>query len=292
MEDPKTLEPLVSEVVLEVKNELDDRCFSPRNHWYLDKTLLAILSKLIRLNEAVCWLVKGGFDGEAFATMRSCCEAFLILKFISNKNSEERASRYVNFAKVHIKNQEEIRKVHFPKFDEPTEEKKKWIAEAIQKFGNTGSRWEAPQNMATEKYLDPREKDPVTGEPFQAIVDYIGRYEHTSHFVHVNSLSLNAHMGYPGEQYKAFPYPNADMADAILAMHGSLSYLFMGCIIVFRHFGTELSAETRQKLFDVLEKLHKGLPPDKIIMKMLHAAPPAKVGPAKVGKSRRIRPSK
>jgi hypothetical protein len=55
-------------------------------------------------------------------------------------------------------------------------------------FPNT-RHWIPAYSMAADYYDHPLEVDPKTGKGFQALADYDGIYEMTSHCVHVSAIS-------------------------------------------------------------------------------------------------------
>jgi hypothetical protein len=259
---PEDFEPEVSFALAAIRSELDSRYLCPRQQVDLDRALLALTSKALALGQAVCHLVRGRFYGEAFGLARSSVEAFLLVKYISNKDAEERATSYLNFFKAHLYNAEQIRKKHFSKVKRPGAVKRQWLEDA-KKFPSRRS-WQNPYNMATEAYLDPRETDPRTGKPFQAEFDYYGIYEHTSHYVHCNSLALIPHLTSGGVPFKTLSGPDRDGEKGLLALHYTLAYLYMICIIAFRQFDTELPPQLHAQLDTVLTKLRTALPSSRI----------------------------
>jgi hypothetical protein len=260
---PKDIEPDVSFVLNDLTAEIDARFFCPRFDHQLDRTLLGITSKAICLARAVCQLTRGGFYGEAFGLSRSSLEAFLIAKWISNKDGERRADSYVNFAKAHVLNADKVRQTHFSYAKRPSGINEQWIDEAA-KFGNT-KVWESAYNMATENYLDEREFNKKTGKPFEARFHYDGIYEKTSHWVHCGSLSLFGHMPEPGREFKVYR-DNDDAEKGFSALSYSTGYLFMICIISFRHYGVEISPGLHKRMMALLRKIRSFLPKDRLVL--------------------------
>jgi hypothetical protein len=269
MKTPEELAPLVRETVRAVDTNINELLLCSRAGFQYERTLLALTSKSIRLAEAACLLAEHSFYGEAFGLARSALDAFLRIKFISNRDREERARSFVDFFKAHLANQEEIRKAFFPDFDLPDEEKKRWIDDA--KSFPSPKQWESSYNMAYELYLDPRERDERTGRQYDARFDYVGVYEDTSHFVHVNSIGLLAHYESPGSFYQTNPSPENDRPKAILAMYYCLIYLFQSCIVTLRLWETQLADTTQEKLNETLLILQGALPSHRIRMKRVLA---------------------
>ena len=81
-------------------NELD---VHPRGRGvYLDAVVLAILSKSIRVGEAICLLVEKDFHSEAFGLSRTMLELALAARYISNADEFKRSQTFVKYyAKDH-----------------------------------------------------------------------------------------------------------------------------------------------------------------------------------------------
>lgn len=262
MNDLEDLILRVSAALSAVRLEVDTSCLCPRDNSDLDRVLIMLLSKLIRLGDAVCQLVRNEFYGEGFGMARSCAEAFLLVKYISNKDSESRATSYLNFAKAHFYNLDQLRQRYFAALERHESIRQKWITEAEQ-FANK-RHWVPAFNMAMEIYEDPKEVSPTTGKGFQAEFDWYGIYEHTSHYVHVHALSLAPHATLGGEMYKISTRDN-EPEKGCLALIYALSYVYMTFIIVDRHWGREPSKEVHRVLGSVLDELRKSLPQDRIL---------------------------
>jgi hypothetical protein len=261
---PKMKVQEVFSVLTLLTEEINDILFCPRCDYQLDRTLLGLTSKAISLTRAVCHLVDGGFYGEAFGLTRTSVEAFFIVKWITNKNTEERAERYVNFVKAHVYNVDNVRKKHFSHVKRPSGVRKQWIEEAA-KFNST-KVWEAAYNMATELYQDPLEFSKRTGKPYQATFDYEGIYEKTSHWVHCGCLSLFGHMPEAGKEFKVFTGKD-DEEKGYLALMYAVGYLNMICIISFRHYGKVISPKTQKRLTKLLTSIKPLLPKDRMILR-------------------------
>ena len=69
---------------------------------FVDAVVLAILSKSIRVGEAICLLVEHDFHSEAFGLSRTMLELALFARHISNADSWKRSETFVKyFAKDH-----------------------------------------------------------------------------------------------------------------------------------------------------------------------------------------------
>jgi Phenazine biosynthesis protein A/B len=60
--------------------------------------MLTLLSKSLALARSTVWLVRGGFDEEAFGLSHSLLELAMTMRYITNgRNPEVRAKRFVHF---------------------------------------------------------------------------------------------------------------------------------------------------------------------------------------------------
>jgi hypothetical protein len=249
---PEEIEPRVSAAFRLLQHELDDSLFCPRNGHAFEQVPLMVVSRALRMGLAVCHLVAGGFFGEGFGLTRSVLEAFLIVKYVSTKDSEVRSQSYLDYTEAYYFNQEEIRKMYFPHLDRPEGVPQELLDRVRQRFGPTPRKWVAAYNMATEYYDHPSEINPATGKGYQALSDYLGMYEMTSHYVHVQSFSTRGN-------YYASPFHCArhdeDDDRGILALYFSLAYCLQICVLVGRAWDAVLPDSAVQTVTDLLSEL-------------------------------------
>lgn len=114
--------------------------------------------------------------------------------------------------------------------------------------------WLPAFNMTTDYYDHPLEVTERSPKGFQALADYDGIYEMTSHYVHVTAISAMAN-------YDASPFKTAQRDKeedrAVLALHFSLVYIFEICIIIGRQWDSALLPEVNQTIQRLLEDLRK-----------------------------------
>lgn len=240
---PEEIEPRVAGVIKRLQQEIDDSSLCPRAGFALDQALLVVTSRALRIGLAVCQLVSDGFYGEAFGLTRSVLEAFFTVKYISSKDAESRAQSYLQFRKTYQYNQEMIRRKYFPHIKKPDWLKQVMLDEVKRMFPNP-RRWIPAYSMAADYYDHPLDIDPETGKGFQALAEYEGVYEMTSHYVHVTAFSCMAN-------FDASPFKTTkrdkEEDRAILALHFSLAYLHGICIILDGN-GSALSRQMWRKL--------------------------------------------
>jgi hypothetical protein len=249
---PEEIEPRVTAAFRLLQDEIDGSLFCPRNGFAFERVPLMVASRALRIGLAVCHLVKGGFYAEAFGTTRSVLEAFFIVKYVSTKDCEERAQSYLDYTEAYYYNQEEIRKAYFPHLPTP-----EWLTQELldrvkQRFGKNPRKWKAAYNMAAEYYDHPAEIDTTTGKGYQALSEYDGMYEMTSHYVHVTSFSTRGN-------YYASPFRCArravDEDRGILALYFSLAYCLQICIFLGRAWDIVLPDSVTHTILDLMAEL-------------------------------------
>jgi hypothetical protein len=251
--NPEEIEPRVSNAIRNLQVEINDTAFCPREAFPAEKTLLMITSKALRVSLAVCQLVKAGFYGEAFGLTRSVLEAFFIVKYIMAKDTDTRAESYLAFQGAYDYNQDQIRQKYFPQEKRPG-----WLTQGMldkvkAQFPKT-RHWVPAQNMAAEYFNHPADIDPKTGKGFQALADYDGMYEATSHYVHVGALA-----SMPNFDASPFRCAERDREEyrGILALHYSLQYSYGVCIILGRQWDLSVSSSVATEISSVLDDLRK-----------------------------------
>ena len=118
--------------------------------------------------------------------------------------------------------------------------------------------WVSAWNMATDQYDHPLEVDPKIGKGSQSFSDYEGMYELTSHYVHCTVISSMPN-------YAASPFRTAkwdrEEDRGFLALHFSLVYAFMSCIILGRNWDRALPPELHDSVQALLKELRVATSP-------------------------------
>src|SRR5215510_2520290 len=84
-----------------IRRFFEDKAYYARGNLFLDKVVLGLVSKGLTVAQSVICLVQAGFPEEAFGLSRTLVEIALNLRFITNRSSERRAKRFVDYyAKV------------------------------------------------------------------------------------------------------------------------------------------------------------------------------------------------
>ena len=251
--NPEEIEPKVSDAIRNLQAEINDTAFCPREAFPAEKTLLMITSKALRVSLAVCQLVKAGFYGEAFGLTRSVLEAFFVVKYIMAKDTDTRAKSYLAFRDVYAYNQDQIRQKCFPQEKRPDWLTQDMLDKVKSQFQNT-RHWVPAYNMAAEYFNHPADINPKTGKGFQALADYDGMYEATSHYVHVGALA-----SMPNFDASPFRCAEHDREEdrGILALHYALQYSYGVCIILGRQWELSVSPALNAEISSVLNDLRK-----------------------------------
>src|SRR5580704_5947702 len=246
---PEEIEPRVSDAIRNLQAEINDTAFCPREGFPAEKTLLMITSKALRVSLAVCQLVKAGFYGEAFGLTRSVLEAFFIVKYIMTKDTDARAKSYLAFQCAYAYNQDQIRQKYFPQDKRPDWLTQDMLDKVKAQFPKT-RHWVPAYNMAAEYFNHPADIDPKTGKGFQALADYDGMYEATSHYVHVGALA-----SMPNFDAAPFRCAKCDREEyrGILALHNALLYSYEVCIILGRQWDLSVSPSLAAEISSVLD---------------------------------------
>jgi hypothetical protein len=174
----------------------------PATHVLRTAVILPLLSKALTVGCAICLLIDGGFPSEAFATSRTLLEILFTVRYITNKNTEARARRYVKYsARVRAEWMEVVKK-HFPKKASALRALDESVLETAKEF-KSKANWTGEHGqvkvMATEEDMVEFDQDRrgLTSE-----FDYDALYFWTSQHVHVTVEALDAHVSPPGEVFK------------------------------------------------------------------------------------------
>lgn len=159
------------------------------NHKYM--VALALYSKAITVSEATIALLDAGFCDEAFAMTRTLVDIFISLRYIANKDTDQRARKYAQFTAKDSQVWSEMSSVYWP------QQQIRALDERTRKIASTyrsPHQWSgiSIKEMATEP--DTTEIDPATGKP--AVHDFAYRvvYRWTSHYVHPTVGALRNHI--------------------------------------------------------------------------------------------------
>jgi hypothetical protein len=163
--------------------------YPPRNGYrYL--VALALYSKCLTVAEAIILLVDGGYGDEAFGMTRTLVDIFISLRYIANKDTDDRAQRYYQFYAKDIEGWHAVIKDFWPQTPQAISARTLKVAASYPH----PHRWSGKtvKEMALEP--DTVEVDPVTGKPTVHDFAYKVVYRWTSHFVHPTIGGLENHL--------------------------------------------------------------------------------------------------
>ena len=264
----------VERAIVKIHRFFKKQRFHPRGHVYLDRVVLAHISKALSLSQSILCLVEAGFPEEAFGLSRTLVEIALNLRFITNRYSERRAQRFVHyFARWKM---ELIRRTlkHFHSLDDqghkiPTYTKTqirkmmtdyKQMVKIARKYPNRTS-WTETRNRKASKggvwmmATEPDKYEIVQGVPIKWEFDYDWIYFWTSQYVHATVLSMDSHAVAPREAFAVRIAPERGQQMAKLAVFNVTVYLLKILVMAFRAIGHELPQHLANPLWNLLKRM-------------------------------------
>ena len=180
----------VRRFVAYAKSVVNETRYYPPAHGYRYMLALVLYSKCITVAEAILVLLDAGFGDEAFGMTRTLVDIFIALRYIANKDADERAKRYAEFAAKSSAVWNEVTELYWPHRVQILDEHTKRLAATYK----SPHQWsgETAKTMALEP--DTVDVDPDTGEPANHSVAYSITYRWTSHNVHPPIGALRKHM--------------------------------------------------------------------------------------------------
>ena len=175
-----------------IEKNINERRIYPRQNVYLDSVALALFSKTITVSQAVCTLVRSGLCDEAFGLTRTIIDLTFSLRYIVNRDSEERAKKFFNFFGRDSVNWLKIIDTYYPgmTFDEKRLSKIRRLALDY----DHPHKWSGKPVRQMVEEPDTRETDRKTKKPLIFDFDYHVLYYWTSNYVHPNVVALDTHL--------------------------------------------------------------------------------------------------
>lgn len=180
----------VRKFVAYAKSVVNETRYYPPAHGYRYMLALVLYSKCITVAEAILVLLDAGFGDEAFGMTRTLVDIFIALRYIANKDADERAKRYAEFVAKSSAVWNEVTELYWPHRVQILDEHTKRLAATYK----SPHQWsgETAKTMALEP--DTVDVDPDTEEPANHSVAYSITYRCTSHNVHPTIGALRKHM--------------------------------------------------------------------------------------------------
>lgn len=171
-------------------NELE---IVPATGLYRTRVILALVSKALTVGRAVCTLVEAGLPAEAFGLTRTLVDVYFCVRYLSNKDTEARAERYVEYSAKVQAAWSEVRSKYFPDRPMPDRPDREAISKKARKF-KSKHQWTVESGQARSMaFEDDTFEVDERGKPLKAELDYDATYFETSHFVHVTVVALRGH---------------------------------------------------------------------------------------------------
>jgi len=263
---------------------IDNQRIYPRGHVFLDKVVLAHVSKTLNVAQGIMALIDAGFPEEAFGLSRTMVEIALNLRYITNRNSEQRAKRFVHYvARWKLELMRRSLK-HFYK----TDKNGNWVLDANgEKIPNytkadfrnmlDKKRYATYQKMA-RKYpkrtswtdtgskvskggawmmaMEPDKYETVNGVPMKWEFDYDWMYFWTSQYVHATVVSMeDGHATRPTDPFVVRKPLRAGRSTADMAVFNAAVQLNKILLMAYRALGYTFAPEIADPLGDFVVKM-------------------------------------
>jgi Family of unknown function (DUF5677) len=217
---------LVSGYARRLEKYIVDLKMVPATHRYRSRILLGLMSRALWVARSICCLERNGFYSEAFAQSRTLMEIFFTVRYLTNKETEERMERYVDyFGRVHVE-WEKIFEKYYPEDrhrPNPFHDKAAKLAKKYKtKHKWVDSEYGQVALMALEEHSV---WTGIDGKPLVDDFEYNTLYFAASQYVHSTIDSLKAHMTMRGKVYRPHPHPEKEEPLAQISLFTTLIML-------------------------------------------------------------------
>jgi hypothetical protein len=266
---------------------IDNQAIYPRGNVFLDKVVLAHVSKALTVAQGITVLIDAGFPEEAFGESRTIVEIALNLRYITNRNSEQRAKRFVHY--IARWKMELMRRAlkHFYRVDENGNwvldakgeripnytkadfrnmlEKKRYqsYVKAARKFpkrtswSDTGSK--ASRGGAWMMAMEPDRYESVNGVPMKWEFDYDWMYFWTSQYVHATAVCMeDGHATRPAHPFVVRKPSQGGGGNADMAVFNAAVQLNKILLMAYRALGYPYPSEIADPLGAFVVKMVRG----------------------------------
>jgi uncharacterized protein DUF5677 len=216
-----------------------------------NRVFLALFSKALTVGRAVCALVKAGFPAEAFGLSRTLIDIFFSVRYMSNNDTEERITTYVEYAARIQKEWIDLNAKYFP--NRPLQLPDETIKTAA-KF-KSRHQWTPHGGQAKFMALEPDSFEvnelgkPITGE-----FDYDVFYFWTGQYVHVTIRALRGHAVEPGDVFRVRSNISIEKELGRLALFNTLTLLTKIAIQACRGMCEEQPEAVLRDIFKMMGK--------------------------------------
>ncbi len=262
-------------IVRKTQRYIDHLRVYPRANVMLDKVVMAHVSKALNVARGVVCLMNRGLPEEAFAQSRTLVEIGFNLRFITNKDSERRARRFVDYFAVW--KVEQIRRAlkHFksdkkdqlgkplPKYTKAQLQRKRQImlfsrgelASFQTRFLDARSKKKRGSVWKMAMEPDKHGERDLLGAPATWEFDYDWIYFWTSQYVHATVVSMDSHAVLPRQVFKVYVARQVGEHTAGLAIFNTALYLSKILVMAFRAIGHDFPSDISTPLGDLLHEL-------------------------------------
>jgi hypothetical protein len=281
MSQPKTdHKRLLRGTVKKIAVFLNEQRYHPRANVVLDRVVLALVSKAVKVAQGVISLIDAGLPEEAFGVSRTLVEIALSLRFITNRHSERRARRFVHYVgkwKIQMMRRLEgltsrdAKGVDQPKYTKAQLRKMmpdyklmlKWAREfpkspaahwSQARYGKNGKKGKASNARTLALEADGHER--VNGAGVNWQFDYEWVYSWTSQYVHATAACVESHVTEPGQAFLVQIAPHRNrVGDS--AIFNTTLYLYKILRMAFPIIGQPFPSKLSEPLEKLLQQLAK-----------------------------------
>jgi len=165
----------------------------PRINASLDIAVLALLSKSLIVGKSVCALVKEGFYEEAFGLTRTIVDLYFTVRYITNRDFEDRARKFAYFFAKDHEGWLRIVNKHYPAARIPEHPQREEMLEEAKNYKNPHKWTGLPDQIRHMAMEDDADESDQKGNPLRCEFDYEVIYKWTSHYVHPTVVALDTH---------------------------------------------------------------------------------------------------
>ena len=254
---------------------------------FLDKVVLAHVSKSLNVAQSIMALIDAGFPEEAFGMSRTMVEIALNLRYITNRNSEQRAQRFAHYTsrwKMELVRRslkhfyvtdddgnwvldaKGERIPHYSKADfRRMMPKKKYemLVKLARKYPrrtswtDTGSK--ASKGGARMMAMEPDKHESVNGVPLKWDFDYEWMYFWTSQYVHATVVSMeDGHATRPTDPFLVRKPFQESRNRADMAAFNAAVQLNKILLMAYRALGQPFPPKIADPLRDLVIKMVRG----------------------------------
>lgn len=263
----------------------DDETLYPRGNLFLDKVVLAHVSKSLNVAQGIMALIDAGFPEEAFGMSRTMVEIALNLRFITNRNPEQRAKRFVHYLSRWKMELMRRSLKHFFRADANGNwvlddkgdkipnytkadfrrmlPKYKMHAQIARKFPkrtswtDTGSK--VSRGGVWMMAMEPDSYESVNGVPMKWEFDYDWMYFWTSQYVHATVVSMEpSHATRPTHRFVVRKPFQHTQSNADMAVFNTAVQLNKILLMAFRALGHPYPPKIADPLGNFVVKMVKG----------------------------------